>query len=140
MPVNNNFSATLSTEADQVFTLLPPVLGKVFGVSATTATGASPTDLSAATALGAQVGGTLVEFWADADVYVALSGVSTGTLAATGTVAGGNSGALVKAYERLPFFIRDKETWLYLVSSSGTANVKIRPAGALNLAESTTRV
>lgn len=121
---------TVSREADQFFTALPPLVGKVAKIAATAT--ASSTDLSAAGALGPKCEGFRYEIRSDADVVWAV-GVSGATLAVAGTVADGQSGGTLKANERVQFLLPLGMHYLYAVTSTGTANIEIRAVGDIGL-------
>lgn len=129
-------SAALSLEADQFFTATPPLLGKVVRVQATSATtGAALVDLSHdTTGLTPEIVGKLVEVWADADVVIALHSSDTATIAAAGAL-GTTSGSTLKAFERRQFIVPRTATFLFGVTVSGTANLEIVQASALNRAD-----
>lgn len=116
----------LSVEADQFFTAIPPMLGKVAKIAVTTSQ--SLVDLSGVNYLGVGCEKHRYEIRSDADVVWAM-GSSGGTISTAGTVANGQSGGTLKANERVQFLILPGKFFFYGITGTGTANVEIRPCG-----------
>lgn len=114
----------------------PPVLGKVCAIA--TSTSSARTDLSADATIAAHVAdGSILDFIADSDVYIAFNNSNAGSIDETAN-SGATSCFLLVAKVPRRIQIAKGYTWLLTKAAAGTPKVRIYASGYVDMAKTGT--